>query len=121
MINELINPNISISSKITSITHITNEMVRDCSSDDIIVKKFLKFVDCYPVIAHNAKFDVAFIKVACYRHHLGIFNNDVIDTINISLKDLLEANKHHHALYDAEGTAFAFYKMGEEINSQFVR
>ena len=38
--NELINPNISISSKITSITHITNEMVRDCPSDDIIVKKF---------------------------------------------------------------------------------
>ncbi len=137
--NELINPNISISSKITSITHITNEMVRDCPSDDIIVKKFLKFVDKCPLIAHNAKFDVAFIKVACYRHHLGIFNNDVIDTMilarmlhpewpnhkletitnNLDVK--FDENKHHRALYDAEGTALAFYKMGEEINSQFVR
>lgn len=137
--NELINPEIAIPIKITSITHITNEMVKNCQSDEVVVKKFLKFVSDCPVVAHNAKFDVSFIKVACFKYRLGPFKNDVIDTmeiarilhpewINHKLETLtnnldvkFDNDKHHRALYDAEGTALAFYKICHEINDQFVR
>lgn len=137
--NELINPHIAISDKITSITHITNEMVNDSPNAEIVVKKFLKFVSDFPVIAHNAQFDISFIKVACFKYRLGPFKNDVIDTMilarilhpewpnhkletitnNLNVK--FDHDKHHRALYDAEHTALAFYKMVEEINTQFIR
>ena len=137
--NELINPEIAIPIKITSITHITNEMVKNCQSDEVVVKKFLKFVSDCPVVAHNAKFDVSFIKVACFKYRLGPFKNDVIDTMEIArilhpewmnhkletltnnLDVKFDNDKHHRALYDAEGTALAFYKICQEINDQFVR
>lgn len=131
--NELIDPEISIPLKITEITHITNEMVKGKPKTCEVVKRFLKWTDNLPVIAHNARFDVSFIKVACYKYHLGMFKNEVIDTmlmartlhpewinhkldsLTTNLEVLWNEEEHHRALYDAKGTALSFYKMCEEI------
>ncbi len=131
--NELIDPEIPIPLKITEITNITNEMVKGKPKADEIVKCFLNWTNDLPVVAHNARFDVSFIKVACYKYHLKMFNNEVIDTMLMArilhpewenhklsnltnnLEVLWNEKEHHRALYDASKTALSFYKMCEEI------
>ena len=60
--SKLVNPNREIPEKITHLTGITNEMVADAPKIDEILPKFLEFCGNNTVIAHNAKFDVSFIK-----------------------------------------------------------
>lgn len=51
-----------ITSKITEITGITYDMVKDCPSSDEVVKDFLSWVgERNILIAHNAKFDIGMI------------------------------------------------------------
>ena len=53
-------PGVDISSFITELTGITNEMVSGKHIDGSSVSEFLKDVDL--IIAHNAKFDRAFFE-----------------------------------------------------------
>ena len=58
--NEYQDPGVDISSFITELTGITNEMVRGKHIDESSVSKFLADVDL--IIAHNAQFDRAFFE-----------------------------------------------------------
>ena len=58
--NEYQDPGVDISSFITELTGITNEMVSGNHIDESSVSEFLKDVDL--IIAHNAKFDRAFFE-----------------------------------------------------------
>jgi DNA polymerase-3 subunit epsilon len=55
-----INPGVRISSTITNLTGITNEMVRDAERAPAVMRKLKKFVGEEVIVAHNASFDSRF-------------------------------------------------------------
>ncbi len=129
-----VNPNVKLSSEIISITGITDEMLNGAPNEEDAVKTFINWVGDYPMVAHNAKFDISFINSAYRKYSLGILNNTLIDTLGLSR--YLESNeryhnlatlvirynipwdeeKHHRANYDAEGTALILYKMLKKLS-----
>ncbi len=134
--DEFINPGRKIPKRITELTMITDEMVKDALSEKEVTKKFLDWAGNLPMVAHNAKFDISFIEAAMKRNDLGEFKNTVIDTLELSraldqgfarhsLSALVkrysvdfDEESHHRADYDAEGTALVFDKMARKLISQ---
>lgn len=127
-----INPQMKIPDKIVELTGITDEMVKDAPFIDEVIVKFKEFAGSATVVAHNAGFDVGFVKQKLA--HIGMsFDNSVIDTLHWSrnilkqqkrhnLKELckyfqISLENHHRAVDDAEATAEIFKKfIGLVIN-----
>lgn len=127
--DELIDPHRPIPTKITELTFITDEMVQGKDDEETVTKRFLEWAKDLPMVAHNAKFDISFMKAAMNKYNLGEFTNTVVDTMSLArilnpewanhkLQTLTkkygiewDEEKHHRADYDAEGTSIAFYKM----------
>ncbi|MDD4495812.1 MAG: PHP domain-containing protein, partial [Eubacteriales bacterium] len=59
-----VNPGIPIPSEITSLTGITDEMVADAPPIREVIKEFIKFAGESTLVAHNASFDISFIRKA---------------------------------------------------------
>ena len=134
--DELINPGRHIPDRITSITQITDEMVKDALNEEEATKKFLSWAKDLPMVAHNARFDISFIEMAMKKYNLGKFTNTVIDTLELSraldqgfARHSLSAivkrynvpfdeESHHRGDYDAEGTALVFHKMVQKLLSR---
>lgn len=60
-----VNPKRPIPFEITNLTSITDEMVMDSPTIDVILPQFLSFVGDGVLVAHNAGFDVGFIEQNC--------------------------------------------------------
>lgn len=124
--SQLVNPEKEISTEITDITGITNEMVENMPKIDEVLPRFKKFCGGAVLVAHNAKFDTSFIYAAARRVGL-YFDNDVMDTLEMSRSLFPNESKHkldimcerlgvslenhHRASDDAEATARCFIKM----------
>ena len=63
----LVNPGMPIPQKVQELTHITDDMVREAPTEAEALPEFLEFIGDAPYVAHNATFDVAFLKAACER------------------------------------------------------
>ena len=136
--DELINPHRPLPTKITELTFITDEMLQDKDDEVNVTKRFKEWIKDLPMVAHNAKFDISFMKAAYQKYDLGEFSNTVIDTMSMArllhpewpnhkLQTLTknldvpwDEDKHHRADYDAEGTAIAFYKMSKTLFDQNI-
>ena len=122
--SQLINPEISIPYHITEITSITNEQVANQPKIDEVIGKFVDFIGDAVLVAHNAPFDMGFIK-RDIKEYLNIdLENSVIDTLQMArdlfpdfkkygLGDLnkslgLALEKHHRAVDDSQATANMF-------------
>ena len=134
--DELINPGYHIPDRISELTCITDEMVKDCDNEENVTKRFLEWTGNLPMVAHNAKFDISFIEMSMKKYNLGEFKNTVIDTLELSrtldqgfarhsLSALVkrynvpfDEDAHHRADYDAEGTALVFSKMLDKLKIQ---
>ncbi|WP_434579133.1 PolC-type DNA polymerase III [Thermoanaerobacterium thermosaccharolyticum] len=120
-----VNPQIHISSFITKLTGITDDMVKRYPPIDEVLPKFLDFIKGSTLVAHNANFDVTFIKTKA--KNLGIeVDNPVLDTLELSrhmyenLKNYkldtvaqhlgVSLENHHRAVDDARATAEIFLK-----------
>ena len=131
--DELIDPGIPIPQKITEITTITDEMVKGKRREKEVIKAFMDWVKDYPMVAHNAHFDVSFIKNSLANNSYKTIENPVIDTLVLSrfldneekrhslsaitkrYEIEFDEDNHHRADYDAEGTALVFHKMLQKI------
>lgn len=122
--SKLINPKQSIPLNIQGLTGINDNMVSNEPTIEEILPQFLEFVGNATMVAHNAMFDMGFIK----RDAKKILNIDyspsVIDTMTLAkalypdrksygldaLNKLLglSLEKHHRAVEDAQATANMF-------------
>ena len=136
--DEFIDPKRPLPQKIIDLTCITDDMLAGHDSEEVVTRKFLEWTGDLPMVAHNAKFDIGFISAACTKYNLGEFKNTVLDTMSMArmlhpewpnhkLTTLVRRYKiewdedaHHRADYDAEGTAHAFHKMCEELDSRNI-
>ena len=134
--NTFVDPLCDIPEEITNLTSITNEMVKGERTIDVVLPEFLDFVGDRLLIAHNADFDVGFIRVAA--KELGIpFDSPNLDTVALSryINPDLKSHKldvlvkhydigkfhHHRACDDAEVLARIFFKMLEQIRELDIK
>ena len=134
--DELIDPKRPLPYKIIEVTNITDDMLKGKDDEETVVKRFIEWFKDYPMVAHNAKFDTAFLKMCYEKYNLGEFTNCVIDTLELSraldpeyskhgLSALVkrydvpwDETAHHRADYDAEGTAYVLAKMINKLRSR---
>lgn len=134
--SQLINPGISIPYHITEITSITNEQVANQPKIDEVIGKFVEFIGDAVLVAHNAPFDMGFIK-RDIKEYLNIdLESSVIDTLQMArdlfpdfkkygLGDLNKAlglalEKHHRAVDDSQATANMFIIFLEKYKEKGV-
>jgi DNA polymerase-3 subunit alpha (Gram-positive type) len=110
-------------------------MVMNERKIDEVLPEFLEFVGDRPLVAHNAIFDIAFIKREADKNGID-FNPTVLDTLTLSrmllkkikrfrlktvanhLKVNLEG--HHRAINDAAATALIFIKLLNRLEKKEV-
>lgn len=128
------NPEMPIPQKITQLTGITDDMVKDAPSQSEAVGAFLEFAGDNVLVAHNAPFDTSFIAKAC--EDMGReYNYTSIDTVAISRAILTDIKNckldtvakflrlgdfnHHRATDDAEMLARIFINLCQRLTDYY--
>jgi len=120
-----VNPEKSIPAKVTELTGITNDMVKDERTIAEVLPEFLAFCGDAALVAHNANFDVSFIREKARKNGEEI-KPIMVDTLALAkllLPDLkrhklnqvakylkVSLENHHRAIDDANATAQIFLK-----------
>ena len=121
-----VNPHRKLEKKIVDLTGITDEMLVGAPSIEEVLPKFLEFCGDRPLIAHNADFDVGFVRAAAKK--LGLpFDPTSVDTLILSQNLLQHLNKfklnivadalslpefnHHRAADDAMTCGLVFDRL----------
>ena len=130
-----VNPKVPIPFEIEQLTSINDDMVLDAPTIDEILPKFMEFCQDAVMVAHNADFDMSFIKHNCSA--LGLeCEKTVLDTVALSRVLLPALNRfkldtvakalnvslahHHRAVDDAACTAEIFVKLVEMLRDRGV-
>ena len=87
-----VNPNRRLTPEIIGLTGITDEMLRDAPQPEEALRKFLAFAGDRPLAAHNAEFDIGFIRENCRKAGLP-FAPTYIDSL-ILAQNLLPELSH---------------------------
>jgi DNA polymerase-3 subunit alpha (Gram-positive type) len=128
-----VNPGEPIPPNIVALTSITDDMVKDAPRIDEILGDFFEFCKGCVLVAHNASFDIGFIRKAAEDMGLGFgftyldtlqlarcmyptLHNHKLDTLTKHLNIILE--NHHRAVDDAKATAEIFVKMCEQLENE---
>ncbi len=86
--SQLVNPERYVSSYITNLTGITQQMLQDAGQISDVLKKFIEFVSDSMIMGHNVTFDIGFIDTKLQKYFNTGFDNDYIDTLKIARKKL---------------------------------
>jgi len=93
--SQLVNPGMAISYAASEVNGITDEMVADCPSFDIVLEEFLRFAGDDVLVGHNIKmFDLKFIQKSAQRYFGKMVGNDYVDTLPLSKIYLPELGGH---------------------------
>ncbi len=121
-----VNPQKHIPQRVTEVTNITDDMVKDAETIEQVFPKILDFIKDSVLVAHNAPFDMGFLKQNAKT--LGYeFDYTYLDTLSLA-KDLFPDYKKyklgkiaenlgikvevaHRALDDVDTTVKVFYVM----------
>ncbi|HEX2773563.1 MAG TPA: DEDD exonuclease domain-containing protein, partial [Micromonosporaceae bacterium] len=85
----LINPGEPVPPFITVLTGITQAMLAPAPPIDVVLPSFLEFIRGAVLVAHNAPYDVGFLKAACARHGYPWPNPRVLDTAALARRVLI--------------------------------
>lgn len=130
-----VNPEKPIPQRVVEVTNITDDMVKDAETIDKVFPKILEFLGDSVVVAHNAKFDVGFLKQNA--KVLGYdFDYTVLDTLALAKDVFPEMKKYklgkiadalgivvevaHRALDDVDTTVKVFNVMLEKLRKKGV-
>jgi len=124
-----------IPEKITELTGITYEMVENAPGAEQIFNEFMDFCEGSTLVAHNADFDMSFIREAGRKYARPV-PNDVVDTLYLArllLTDLkrhrlnivaealgIRLEHHHRAIDDARATGGILVKLFERLEEQGI-
>ncbi len=128
-----VNPEMTIPAQVVEITGITDEMVKDAPLEKEALEKFLEFCgDAKVLVAHNAAFDMSFLRAIAKRHNISVKFGE-IDTLAISRGLYNTIGKHnlgaiakylklpsfnaHRAVDDARALAQIFEIMLKDLSS----
>ncbi|WP_099468837.1 PolC-type DNA polymerase III [Konateibacter massiliensis] len=134
--SSFVNPQVPIPFEIEKLTGITDGMVINEPLIETVLPEFMEFCEGAVMVAHNAGFDMSFIKVNCTR--LGLecdytvadtvamarfllpsLNRYKLDTVAKALGISLE--NHHRAVDDAGCTAEIFMKFIEMLRERDIQ
>ena len=90
----LINPEIPIPLKITQITNITNEMVKNKPTIKECIGQILDYLKDSILVTHNAEFDISFLQEALKNLNMPPLDNPVVDTLALSRYLFPQARRH---------------------------
>jgi len=124
--SSFVNPGEPIPDKIIQLTSITNQMVKDAPYIDEALPDFLSFCEGSVLVAHNASFDMGFIKQNARNQDINV-DITYVDTLSMArflvpeiarfrLDNLcnffkIPLENHHRAIDDAEATARVFRRL----------
>ena len=130
-----VNPQVPIPFHIEKLTSINDSMVMDADPIEVVLPRFLEFVGDAILVAHNANFDVSFIKENAKRQRIPV-DFTYVDTVGIARALLTGQSKytldavaktlgislenHHRAVDDAECTAEIFVKFIEILKKDNI-
>ncbi|MCT2584098.1 DEDD exonuclease domain-containing protein [Actinophytocola gossypii] len=135
----LVDPGRGIPPEVVSLTGITDAMVHTAPRLDAVLPAFLEFTSGTVLIAHNAGFDVNFLRKACQRHGYRWRRPAVVCTVQLArrvltrdeapscrlsaLAELFGAGTKpiHRALADARATVDVFHALLERVGSLGVQ
>ena len=130
-----VNPEVPIPFEIEKLTSISDNMVLNAPTIEQVLPKFLEFCGDAVMVAHNASFDMSFMKhnalllgmtfepaildtVSMARFLLPNLHRFKLDTVAKELKISLE--NHHRAVDDAGATAEIFVKFMEMLKQRGI-
>ena len=130
-----VNPKVPIPFEIEQLTSINDDMVIDAKTIEEILPEFMEFCQDAVMVAHNADFDMSFIKhnckeqgikkdftildtVALARNLLPSLHRFKLDTVAKALGVSLE--NHHRAVDDAGCTAEIFVKFVQMLRERGI-
>ncbi len=133
-LRSFVHPGRAIPAAVTTVTGITDAMVRDAPRAGAVLPTLLRFLGDAVLVAHNARFDVGFLRAAAAREDLGPFDPVVVDTASLArrlvrdeVRDLrlgtlarFARSRHvpeHRALADARATVDVLHALIERAGS----
>lgn len=129
----LVNPEIPIPSFIAALTGITNSLVAQAPRLGAVLPTFLEFARGSVLVAHNAPYDIGFLKGACAKLEQEWPGNHVIDTARLARLTLqrdevancklatlaayfrTDIAPTHRAFDDARATADVLHRLLERV------
>ena len=134
--NIFVDPETAIPEEITRLTSITDADVKGAPKEREALELFFDFAGERLLVAHNASFDIGFIRVAAERQEIP-FNNPYLDTLGLSryvnpelknhkLDTIVEYYNigdfhHHRASDDAEVLAHILIEMLRRLRKEGIR
>ncbi len=130
----LVHPGRPIPAGITAVTGITDGMVRGAPGIGALLPSLLEFLGPAVLVAHNARFDVSFLRAALAAHRGDDFDPVVVDTARLARRLLREEVRNvrlgtlaahfrsrvrpeHRALPDARATVDVLHGLIEHAGS----
>lgn len=135
----LVNPRSAIPPFIAVLTGITNSMVSDAPAIESVLPAFLEFAAGSILVAHNARFDIGFLKHFATSQGLVWPRFEVLDTVTLARRVVTrdESPNHklsslarvfnatttpnHRALSDARATVDVLHGLMERLGGQGVQ
>lgn len=135
----LVNPGRPIAEFVCELTGITDAMVSRAPTISAVLPSLLEFLSGSVLVAHNAGFDVSFLRAACERHGREWPDLPVLDTVQLArrvlatdddvhdcrlatLAELFHARvaPSHRALDDARATVDVLHGLFERVGCEGV-
>ncbi|OBH08985.1 hypothetical protein A5695_25130 [Mycobacterium sp. E1747] len=134
----LVDPERSIPPQIVQLTGITTAMVSDAPRIDAVLPMFLEFAGDAVLVAHNAGFDIGFLRAAAARCEIRWPRPRVLCTVRLARRVLsreeapsvrlaalarlfaVATQPTHRALDDARATVDVLYALIERVGNQGV-
>ncbi len=134
----LVDPQRSIPPQIVRLTGITTAMVCDAPTIDSVLPMFFEFAGDSVLVAHNAGFDITFLRAAAERCHLSWPRPRVLCTVRLARRVLsreeapsvrlaelarifaVATQPTHRALDDARATVDVLHALIERVGNQGI-